>query len=348
MSNVLCAAIAWRRLRLLALRGLVCLLPAGTPTTSEAAEPPKCAGRDLLPAMLQSDPRFRSWLDEASVKVPHGRAVLWRVENRSGGVSHLFGTIHTTDERVHRLPVPVAQALDGARVVALEIADISPKAVAAGMAGMGQALVFVDGRRLSGVLTGSEMEQARIAAEKAGLPGAAVPMLRPWVITMALAIPDCERRRMQAGLQALDLMLGDRARARNVPVKGLETVGDQLSAFARVPEGDQVVILKATLAVLDRTEDAIETLIQRYLARDLGAIWSVQERLWRDAGFSAGVFQSFKRELLTKRNERMLQAALPMLEAGGAFIAVGALHLPGEDGLVALVEKAGYRVQAVH
>ncbi len=43
----------------------------------------------------------------------------------------------------------------------------------------------------------------------------------------------------------------------------------------------------------------------------------------------------------------MRDRALPLLGKGGAFIAVGALHLPGDKGLVALFREAGYTVTAV-
>ncbi len=43
----------------------------------------------------------------------------------------------------------------------------------------------------------------------------------------------------------------------------------------------------------------------------------------------------------------MRDAALPLLEKGGAFIAIGALHLPGSDGLVALLRKAGFDISAL-
>ena len=47
------------------------------------------------------------------------------------------------------------------------------------------------------------------------------------------------------------------------------------------------------------------------------------------------------------RNSRMVERMRPMLDKGGAFIAIGALHLAGEEGVLALLEKQGYRLQSV-
>ena len=50
--------------------------------------------------------------------------------------------------------------------------------------------------------------------------------------------------------------------------------------------------------------------------------------------------------MVTARNRTMAERAMPFIDAGGAFIAVGALHLPGEEGLIELLRKKGYRVEA--
>jgi uncharacterized protein YbaP (TraB family) len=178
------------------------------------------------------------------------------------------------------------------------------------------------------------------------MPGAALAVLKPWVVTMTMSLSECERRRTAAGLKPLDLRIGEHGRARGVPVVGLETVEDQLRAMAAVPDADQLTVLRADLKLFSLTDDMIETMVRRYVAREVGLVWPLQEALWRRAGFEPWAFNSFRRELVTRRNINMRDAALPLIEKGGAFIAVGALHLPGEDGLVALLRRAGYSVEA--
>ncbi|MBI3774645.1 MAG: TraB/GumN family protein [Gammaproteobacteria bacterium] len=53
-------------------------------------------------------------------------------------------------------------------------------------------------------------------------------------------------------------------------------------------------------------------------------------------------------ELIDARNLRMLERMAPRLKEGKAFVAVGALHLPGDHGLLRLLEKAGYHVSAMY
>ena len=62
---------------------------------------------------------------------------------------------------------------------------------------------------------------------------------------------------------------------------------------------------------------------------------------------SAG-YAAFEEAMITARNRTMAAHAGPILDRGNAFIAVGALHLPGEKGLIELFRKDGYTVTAVN
>ncbi len=97
----------------------------------------------------------------------------------------------------------------------------------------------------------------------------------------------------------------------------------------------------------DRIDDLIETMVQLYLQRQLGAIWPLQLVLSEKVGVSAKVFESAEQSLLTTRNLGMRDKALEYLADGSTFMAVGALHLPGRQGLVALLREAGYALTAV-
>jgi uncharacterized protein YbaP (TraB family) len=170
---------------------------------------------------------------------------------------------------------------------------------------------------------------------------------RPWVITMLLAASDCERRKIQNGALVLDMKIAAEAKARGITVAGLETIEEQLAAMTSVPDEQQVGMLRASLKFVDRTDDLVETMVRLYLDRRVGATWGFQLALAAQAGVGGESFSGFKQKLIVDRNIKMRDGALPYLEKGGAFIAVGAMHLPGETGLVALLRKAGYTAIAV-
>jgi uncharacterized protein YbaP (TraB family) len=331
-------------LRSLAVAAAV-LLAAVTPGTSSAASPDTCGGRDLLPE-IASDAAAASRIAERSRDAVNGEAMLWRVRKEGAADSHLFGTIHLSDPRVVALPAKVEAALAGARHVALEIADLSPTALGQAIGKLRERVLFVDGRSLSRMLTAEELGVVRGVVRKTGFPDELAAVARPWLVTMLMALSDCERARAQSGAQPLDFVIGAKARAQGIPLTGLETLEDQLSAMAAVPEDDQLIALRASVAMLGLTEDLTETVLARYLARETGKVWPIQIELWRKHGYAPEAFASVRRELIEKRNLKMRDAALPLLAKGGAFIAVGALHLVGGDGLVSLLRRSGYEVTA--
>ncbi len=333
------------------LAALVLALAGGLlAPVSGKAEPkaaPQCRGQDMLAEITARDAGAAARIEAAAAKVENAEAMLWRVSRPGTKPSYLFGTIHLSDPRVTALPPSVEAALGSAKRVALEVADLSPKAFAAALGRVQGHVVFKDGQGLVGLLDATELSTAQAALTGVGFPPAAQARLRPWFVTMLLSVTDCERARMQAGKEPLDLLIGQHARSRGVPVLGLETLEGQLMVMAGVPESDQISILKATLKTHARTADAVETMLQRYLARDMGKVLPMQAEMIKAEGFDPEVMESFRHALLTVRNPRMRDAALPILAQGEAFIAVGALHLIGENGLVALLRQSGYEVTPV-
>jgi uncharacterized protein YbaP (TraB family) len=91
----------------------------------------------------------------------------------------------------------------------------------------------------------------------------------------------------------------------------------------------------------------METLVQLYLSRKITAAMPFQIALAKEAGVTDQAFVGFQEKLLVERNEKMQAVAEPLLDKGGVFIAVGALHLPGDKGLVTLLRDAGYTVSPI-
>jgi uncharacterized protein YbaP (TraB family) len=89
----------------------------------------------------------------------------------------------------------------------------------------------------------------------------------------------------------------------------------------------------------------VETMIVLYLDGDTGAFWPFFRAALPTGEGSAG-FAEFEETMITSRNRTMASRAKPFIDAGGAFIAIGALHLPGSEGVVALLREAGYTVTA--
>lgn len=315
-----------------------------------AAQVPACSGANVLQELQRTDAQAHARVESAGAATENADAILWRIEKAGAEPSHLFGTMHLTDERINTLSPAVKSALGGARQLVLELDDLSPDGFLRLLAGSPQLvslMLFTDGRRLSQMLEPEDYRLVADALSRAGVPAEAAALFRPWMATMLLAVPACEQRRMSAGLIPLDLRLAKETEARGLKPVGLETLESQFRSLSSTPETDQIEMLKAAARLYSRVEDFTETMVQLYLERRLGAIWPLQLALAESVGVASRVFDTVEQSLLISRNLGMRDNALAHLEKGGAFVAVGALHLPGKRGLVSLLREAGYTVTKV-
>jgi uncharacterized protein len=335
----------WRSANLFTAWLVLVGLPFALPRVA-FAQPP-CAGHDMLEEMRLTDPPTFQRITHAAAVTENSDAILWKIEQQDKPASYLFGTMHVTDERINMLPTAVKTALTNSRRVALEIDDFSQARMSEAMLAAGKLMLLPEPSRLNALLSDEEFAKVSGLFRRAGLPIELAIRLRPWVAVMLLSLSDCEKGRVANGALPLDARLAQFAEARGVGVFGLETVERQFKALAAVPDNDQLAVLKATLKLYDRIDDLMETTIQLYLKRQLGAIWPLQLALAERLGHSPQIFESFAQSLIISRNITMRDRALSHLAGGGIFIAVGALHLPGKQGLVQLIREAGYTVTSI-
>lgn len=314
------------------------------------AQAPTCRGKNVLDELRESDQAAHARVMAAAATTENGGAILWRIEKAGVAPSHLFGTMHLTDDRINDLPEGVKSALAGSSRLVLELEDVSPGGFMTILSKNPQIvrlMMFTDGRRLEELLGEDDYRKVSEVLARSGVPPALGGVFKPWVATLMLSVSTCEQRRMGSGLVPLDARLARDVESRGIKAEGLETLESQFQALASVPEADQVEMLKSTVRFHHRIDDMLETMVQLYLQRQLGAIWPLQIALAEKVGISGKVFDSAEQSLLLTRNVEMRDKALGYLAQGNAFIAVGGLHLPGRQGLVTLLRSAGYTLTPV-
>lgn len=263
----------------------------------------------------------------------HAKGLLWKIEAEGVKPSYVFGTIHSDDARVTALPAAVTRALDASsRFIMEALID------ADGLVLMAQAMVFSDGRTLEQVAGKGLYADSVKALTAHGLPTLGVENEKPWAVMMTLSMPPPKTG------EYLDLILETRATRENKAVSGLETMQEQIAVFNELPMPDQIALLKEAVHTQQDFAKEFEALVQAYLARDLTTLAEISSQHEPDED---QMYRAVTDRLLTKRNIRMAGRLAPTLREGNAFIAVGAAHLPGETGLLNLIEKAGYRVTPV-
>ena len=317
--------------------------------SAAAAEPPLCKGTDLLAKLAADDPAAYAEVMAEAKKTPNGEAMLWKIERQGVAASWLFGTAHVTDPRVTTLPPQAAEALAGAQTVALELKEIrDPQEMALASMKLARLMVLPPDKSLWDLIPDDREATIRDNINMPPGGGQTVFGYQPWVVAAMLSIPLCEYRRNQAGVASLDESIARQAEAQGAELVGLETVEEQLSVFAAMPLDLQAKYLMAVAKFGDRAVDYFETLISLYSQRLVTAYIPLSVRIEPPDDDTAAIMVFMEKELTTRRNHVMERRAKDLLAQGNAFIAVGAMHLPGDEGLVALIRQAGYKVTPVN
>jgi uncharacterized protein YbaP (TraB family) len=313
------------------------------------AEDASCGGKNLIAEMQASDPAKFAALEKEAAAIPNGKGTFWKIEKEGIAPSYLLGTMHVTDPRVLAMPAGASQAYDTAKTIIVESDEIvdDRKAAAAIMMQPGLTM-FADGKTINDFLKPEETEKLAAGLKARGIPLTLVARMKPWMIASFVALPACEMSRKAAGAAFLDKKLAEDALKQGKSLKGLETLVEQLQAMDALPVQFHLEALIETLALGDTITDVMETTTELYLSGDTGLIMPMMKAVSEEtsAGDDAG-YADFEQRIITDRNKTMATRAKPILNSGAAFMAVGALHLPGDEGVIALLRKDGFTITSM-
>ncbi len=263
--------------------------------------------------------------------IKHRSGLLWRITRADKAASYLLGTMHVSDPRVTDLVEIVREELEQSDRFVMEVVlDINATVL------LQSAMFYTDGRRLSDVAGREIFDLASGRLENYGIPAVIAESMKPWAVFTTLSLPAG-----QAGVP-LDLALMSSARTAGKEVLGLETIQEQIAIFESIPEPDQIEILRELACHYEQFQSDIEQMVQFYTSRELFKLVQLSLK------YQSEEKQAFLDALLWQRNERMVQRLAPILEQGKAFIAVGAMHLPGERGILQQLERQGFAVQSIY
>jgi uncharacterized protein YbaP (TraB family) len=318
-------------------------------TSRAHAEIPVCTGTDMVAALRDSDPAAYRKIEAEAAATPNGKGLLWKLEKPGEAPSYLFGTMHMSDPRVTTLPAAARKAYDAAGTIVIETTEVlDQQKMMAALYREPDLMMFTDGTTLSSLLSPGDAALVNKALDARGIPPATMAKMKPWMLSAMIALPACELARKASGAPVLDVKLAEDAKASGKSVEGLETVADQLRAMASLPLAFHMKGLVDTLKLGDKVNDINETMIVLYQRGDIGMFWPLFRAAMPEDKEDPAGYAAFEEAMITSRNKVMVDHAGPILAKGNAFIAVGALHLPGADGLVEDFRKAGYTVTAIN
>lgn len=273
------------------------------------------------------------WLAQLSIAVAAEQGLLWHISGK-GAEGYLLGTMHSDDPRVIRLQQAVQRYLDAADTLMLEVALDAQTQMA-----VAQEMMLPVSSSLSAVVGEELGRQAQQAMLGLGVPPEVTERMQPWATVVTLSMP-----KMESGL-VLDAQLYQQGIAAGKKFVPLESPEEQLSVFTGLSNDEQKALLRHVLSEYQSYPAMFEQLTEAYLRGDLEAIVRMSKA--NPMSSDPALQQKMMTSLLEERNQRMVARLVPELGKGKVFVAVGALHLPEEQGLLALLRQRGFQVRAV-
>lgn len=260
------------------------------------------------------------------------RGVLWRVQRKGIRASHVFGT--------HQAPAGRAPVPDVARAIFERATSLTVESLPNTFARERflEAARLPRGETLEGVIGAEDFARA---CQALGAPPESVNRLKPWAALLQVA------RARAGGATGAEAELLERAGERRLPVAAMEDVEEQIFAFDESPLEVQVALLKHSLAHGAELDALGERMLQAYVERDLEGMWRARETFIHDHPEVTAAQAVMTKRLVYDRSVVMAFRMQRQLRRGGAFIALGALHLYGAKGVLALLEQDGYRTARV-
>jgi uncharacterized protein len=271
------------------------------------------------------------------------KPLLWKVEGKKP--SYVFGTIHLSSPEVTKLSPATKKALDSIDALYTE--------VPMDMAGqMKSAMALMGNESLSEVLPKDLYSRAEAELKRINPALDLKPFdkLKTWALAITMVMLE-EQFKNPGGLP-LDAILYANIEGDGKKVGGIETFEEQMAVFDGFSKDDQISMLRATLDDMDRERkegrSALDELRNVYLAGDLEKLDKTMNE-WM-TGLDPKLFERFMEALITKRNLVMSERIAKKLKEApdkSQFFAIGAGHLGGDNGVLKLLEKQGFKLTRV-
>ena len=332
--------------RTLLLAPLLVTLGLALPAAAQEAPGDTCGGADLIDA-LPAETLDR--LQSEAAAMPHPEGLLWQA-TRGDTVIDIFGTYHfkhrLTDAHLDRL-TPMIEEADK---IYLEISNDDQMAMQRAMAENPSLMFITEGPTLPDLLGEDDWQHYRAEMQARMIPGFMAAKFKPLWAGMMLGIGPCEAQAGAFEAEGIDMLVGNRAAEAGNPSRSLEEFDALLTLLDSFPMDDQIEMIRMSLAWPGDMNDLSYTIRERYLSEQIALTLVFSRYVSEEYGGEAGAegFAMVEDLLLEKRNLGWIDRLEDQVAAGDrVLIAVGAGHLPGEVGILKLLEDKGYTITRV-
>lgn len=255
-------------------------------------------------------------------------ALLWKIEGPGvKSKSYIFGTIHIIDKDKFYYPKKLEKIIGHSDQVVLEIADLDPaKAMQYILLKQGSFFDYFTEPQIDSILywakTEAGMDEAKFRFTMSKLKPFAVVQL---ATQMSIKVPT----------ESYELTIEAQAKGDKTPVLGLETIEDQIGIFDNMDSTSQARMVMESIRDYAESDSLTAKMQSIYLKQNVDLMYQLITE-------TDGSIQEMTTELLDDRNMKWIPLISAFIQSKNTFIAVGAGHLGGPNGVLRLLEKAGF------
>jgi len=269
----------------------------------------------------------------SNAQAPTENALLWEITAPDQKKpSYLFGTIHLICPTDFSLSDSVKAAVSRTQQIALEMDMDDPGMMMAMMKTMNMS----EGNELKKLVSESEYTKLdKFYRDSVGIGLAMFEKAKPFILMGPLfnSVLACQPQSYETAFVEL-------AGKQQSEVIGLETVEEQMALFDSVPYKDQAKMVLAMINNLPAARKEFKDLVELYKSEKINELYTMT----MNSGFDISGSEEL---LLQDRNKKWISRIKSIIAEKPTFFAVGAAHLGGETGVIALLRKAGYKVRPV-
>lgn len=199
---------------------------------------------------------------------------------------------------------------------------------------LAMAMMLPEGKELADFYSKRKYERVRDAMkQELGSMAMMASRMKPFFLMAMLS----ETAMRNDSAMVLDQYLEEKANAMGKQVLGIETAEEQMAAVDDLPLQEQADMLYE-LVEHDLYRTDMERMMEAYAAQDLDGLTKIAAL--------GGLSDKFSTRLLTDRNSVMAERVDSLMQGGRTFLfALGAAHLPGDQGLLEHLRRMGYTVE---
>ena len=253
--------------------------------------------------------------------------LFWKLNAPNGSTHYLFGTIHSDDNKiVNFLPI-IKKSLNASDLLLVEITP----------GGHSQNL-FLKDYSLLPFLNELELSQVRMLSEFHVMFFENVIRMKPWLLAIIFDSPRPHTEFNQ------DYLLMAMAAELDKEVLGIESSQEHFATMDSLSLDEQLMMLRAVLKKTEKEKISDYNLLMKdYLSSNLDQVRKTDERLTSKL-LTKVLWAKIKVQLMDERNKKMVAKINALSIDKQLFIAVGASHLSGQDGLINQLRKLGFKI----